>query len=37
MVTDYYCNIEPFPGDLVFDTSQMKTSEIADEIISYNE
>lgn len=34
MVNDYYCNMDPNPGDLVFDTTQSSPTEIAGEIFS---
>lgn len=34
MVADYYCNLEPQTGDMVFDTSIMSTTEISAEIVS---
>lgn len=34
MITNYYCNLEPLPGDMVFDTTQQTTKSIADAVIN---
>jgi predicted kinase len=34
MVADYYCNLEPLPGDVAYDTTQMSPSDISSDIVS---
>lgn len=32
MINDYYCNLDPNPGDLFFDTSGMSASDISESV-----
>lgn len=33
MIKNYHCNLDPVPGDLVFDTAELSTRCIADSIM----
>lgn len=34
MVSDYYCNLDPLEGDLVFDSTELSPAQMAEEVVS---